>query len=79
MVVRYPHVMEHPFQLLSKLEPALDLEFGEHATFGIVGDRPALKQSLGQMRLVVPFEDVALVDEPEHRDGLVEHSVNLLI
>lgn len=36
MIIRYLHIIEHALQLLRKLEPTLDFEFGQHASFCVI-------------------------------------------
>jgi hypothetical protein len=57
----------------------LDLEFGEHASLGVVGNRTAKEKTFREVAFVIPLEHVFVRDIAEHRDRLVKYGVHFCI
>jgi hypothetical protein len=68
--------MEHTLEFDRELEAAFDLELGKHASFRIIRNRSVMKKALGQMSLIISFEDVLLCDEPEQADRLIKDNLD---
>ena len=64
------HVHEHALELRGELVAALDLELADHRALGVVRDGAPAEQSLGQVLLVILFEDVLLLKVAEEHHHL---------
>jgi hypothetical protein len=68
--------MEHTLELDRELEAAFDPEPGKHASFRIIRYGSTLKESLGQVDLIIPLEDILFFDESEQSDCILDHSLD---
>lgn len=57
----------------------LDLELGNHATFGVVRHTAAEQEASSQVILVVPFKDIFVGQESEEDDGFLKCDFNFRI
>lgn len=71
-VRRQLHVVEHTLELHRELEATLDLEFGKHATFCVIGDRSTEKKALREVSFIISLKYVLFCDEPEEGDSFIE-------
>mmetsp|Transcript_23744 Transcript_23744/g.77363 ORF Transcript_23744/g.77363 Transcript_23744/m.77363 type:complete len:746 (+) Transcript_23744:257-2494(+) len=78
-VGRHLHVHEHALELGGELVAALLLELLDHRALDVVRDGAAAEQPLGEVLLVVLFEDVLLLQVAEEHHHLVEHCLDLVL